>query len=377
MTERTTEKKGDEMDVETHTDDSDDAAADDLGNEHPGLRAAWHPVALSTEVGGDRPHRSVLLGHPWVLARDGDGAVVAVADLCPHRRAPLSAGTVEDGTFRCAYHGWRFDGTGGCVEIPALGPAAALPPRARCGVPAAITERYGIVWLAPEPPRAPLVELPEWASAEFPLVQGGATTWRAGAGQMVDNFLDVAHFPFTHLGTFGVAGDREVGDYELRREGWSLRIVHDHDAVAADGDGGGVDGAVERRAEVFDLRAPFSLVLRLRYERSGDEIAVLFAVAPVEEGVSRLYRWNLRNAGAAARRTPEEHERIDMAVVEEDRSLLERFAGKALPLDVRAEVHTRADRATVALRRLLADFCQAPSTASPPPAAEVSVEVGR
>jgi vanillate O-demethylase monooxygenase subunit len=336
-------------------------------------------VALATEVVPDRPHRSVLLGQPWALTRDDDGEVVAVADVCPHRRAPLSAGTVEAGTFRCAYHGWRFDGSGGCAEIPALGKGATLPSRARCMVPAAVTERYGIVWLAPEPPRAPLVELPEWGSAEFPLVQGGATTWRAGAGQMVDNFLDVAHFPFTHLGTFGVADDRVVADFEVRREGWSLQVVHDHDAVAADPSG----GAVERRTQVFDLRAPFSLVLRLRYERSGDEITVLFAVAPVEEGVSRLYRWNLRNEQAAARRSPGDHEAIDLAVVEEDRTLLERFDIKTLPLDLRAEVHTKADRATVALRRLLADVCRGPNGPSGPSevpvdvAVDVAVEVGR
>lgn len=40
-------------------------------------------------------------------------------DFCPHRLAPLSEGRVEaDGQLLCAYHGWRFDSTGKCTDLP-------------------------------------------------------------------------------------------------------------------------------------------------------------------------------------------------------------------------------------------------------------------
>jgi phenylpropionate dioxygenase-like ring-hydroxylating dioxygenase large terminal subunit len=338
---------------------------DPLDNCHPGLRAAWHPVALSEEVPEDGVRRTVLLGEAWALARI-DGTVAALGDRCPHRGASLGHGTVVHGTVQCPYHGWRFGAGGDCVAIPALGPAAAVPPRARVAAPAAVTERYGIVWLAPEPPHAPIVELPEWASAEFPLVQGGATTWAAGAAQMADNFLDVAHFPFTHLGSFGVADDTVVPDHDVRRDGWSIDVTHSHLAVSADP----ADPRPEQRDQAFHVGAPFTIVLRLHYARSGDDIAVLFAIQPVNAATSRLYRWNLRNAVAAARRTPAEHEALDAKVVDEDRDLLAQFESKALPLDLRAEVHTRADRATIELRRLLTDLCEA---ARPPVPRRVEV----
>ena len=35
---------------------------------------------------------------------------------------PLSEGRIEpsDGNLQCCYHGWRFDGSGSCVAIPAV-----------------------------------------------------------------------------------------------------------------------------------------------------------------------------------------------------------------------------------------------------------------
>jgi vanillate O-demethylase monooxygenase subunit len=331
-----------------------------LDNCHPGLRPAWHPVALSNDCVEGRVQRVVLLGEPWALTRIGGRAVV-IGDSCPHRGARLSGGRVVDGCIECPYHGWRYDAAGTCVEIPAIDPALPRPGRARVATPHGVDERYGIVWVALDPPVAPLVELPEWDDDAFQLVQGGATTWRAGAAQMADNFLDVAHFPFTHLGSFGVADDQLVPEFDVRRAGWTMDVTHAHLAVAADPG----DPEPEMREQSFHLEAPFTIVLRLRYLRSGDEIAVLFAIQPVDESTSVLYRWNLRNAAAAARRPPEEHERLDALVVDEDRSLLELLASKAMPLDPRLEVHTKADRATVELRRILTDLC---STA-------VSVEV--
>lgn len=330
-----------------------------LDNCHPALRRAWHPVALSEEVVEGHPIPVRLLGQSWAVARI-DGQLAAFADRCPHRGAPLSAGAVVDGALQCPYHGWRFAPGGRCVLVPALGPQAGTRGNATVDVPAATAERFGIVWLAPEEPLAPLVDLPEWASPAFGLVQGHHTVWRAGAGQMADNFLDVAHFPFAHLGSFGVADDTTVPSYEVRRDGWELVVTHAHLAVSADP----AVAEPEPREQVFHLAAPFTIVLRLRYTRSGDDLAVLFAIQPMDATTSRLYRWNLRNDLAASRRPAAELAALDALVVEEDRSLLEKFASKALPLDLRAERHTRADRATVELRRLLADFCQADPAAA-------------
>ena len=43
------------------------------------------------------------------------GELVALADVCPHRSAPLSMGFVENNELVCQYHGWRFGESGSCV----------------------------------------------------------------------------------------------------------------------------------------------------------------------------------------------------------------------------------------------------------------------
>jgi len=109
-----------------------------LHNTHPALAHCWHPVARSNEI-SDQPTRVVLLGVPLVLYRSG-GGVVCFEDRCPHRHSPLSLGACEGGVLQCAYHGWRFGRDGRCVEIPALGPDAVVPPTARLTAAAAVTD---------------------------------------------------------------------------------------------------------------------------------------------------------------------------------------------------------------------------------------------
>jgi vanillate O-demethylase monooxygenase subunit len=186
-----------------------------LSNVEPGLKAGWHPVALSAEV-TDAPIQVWLLGEAWVLARLGP-RIVAFEDRCPHRRAPLSAGRVDGDRLRCGYHGWCFDPDGAAVEIPALGPNARLPPRARATPPVGIDERYGMVWLAPEQPAAPIIELPEASDPGFAVGVLQPTRAAVGAGLMIDNFLDFAHFPFVHSGTFGGDSPEFIRDYSAQR----------------------------------------------------------------------------------------------------------------------------------------------------------------
>jgi phenylpropionate dioxygenase-like ring-hydroxylating dioxygenase large terminal subunit len=109
------------------------------------MAPAWTAVAASEEVADD-PHQVWAEGRPWVLVRF-DGDVVAFADRCPHRMAPISAGRRVDATLECGYHGWRFDRTGRAVAIPSLGDDAAIPPRA-CLTILPVREEDGFVYIS-------------------------------------------------------------------------------------------------------------------------------------------------------------------------------------------------------------------------------------
>ena len=82
------------------------------------LRRYWWPVWFSDSV-TDRPVPVRILGEDLILFRDGRGKTALLERACPHRGASLELGRVEADGIRCCYHGWKFDGAGLCVDMPA------------------------------------------------------------------------------------------------------------------------------------------------------------------------------------------------------------------------------------------------------------------
>lgn len=326
-----------------------------LSNTHSALRRCWHPVARSSEV-GPGPHRVVLLGRPFVLFR-GSAGVVCFPDRCPHRWAPLSLGTCEGGTLRCAYHGWRFDGDGRCVEIPALGDGP-VPPAARLEPVAGVAERAGMVFVAPEPPLGPLGRIPESEDPDFVKGELPVMRARASAGLLADNFLDMAHFPFVHRGTFGAEEAAGVERFDVRRDGWSFTATREH-AFANREDPGvaaGLRPLVQLRRLTYRLDAPFHLQLRIDFVATGGTNVIGFFLQPETDDSCRIYTTLWRNDLGGDPAAMEAAIKFEVAVVEEDLRIQEAYDSLALPLDPTLEVHTRADRSTLELRRLLRDL---------------------
>src|SRR6266545_2796788 len=84
------------------------------------FRRFWLPALLPSELPGADcdPVRIRLLGEDLVAFRDTRGQVGLVAANCPHRGASLFFGRNEECGLRCAYHGWKFDVSGRCVDMP-------------------------------------------------------------------------------------------------------------------------------------------------------------------------------------------------------------------------------------------------------------------
>ncbi|WP_219940926.1 aromatic ring-hydroxylating dioxygenase subunit alpha [Iamia sp. SCSIO 61187] len=334
-----------------------------LGNTDPALRAAWHPVLRLADL-GDEPVAVRLLGEAWVVARL-DGEVVVLADRCPHRLAPLSAGSVdrtgETDVLRCGYHGWCFDGGGTCTTIPALGPDARLPPRSAATTPAAVATHLGLVWVAPDAPRTPLPPDPLADDDRAAFLAGDlpTITCRAGAGLLVDNFLDMAHFPYVHAATIGTDEDPVVDPPVVEREGDAAMVVRSSHRFPNREDPEVVAGRrplLQTRHVTYRYTAPFACSLRIDYEEAGGSNVITFFVQPVDDETCTIHTSVARDdidhdpgrlAAAVA---------FEEGVVAEDLALQSAFVELALPLDLTAEVHTRADRVTVELRRILADL---------------------
>nr|WP_232220269.1 Rieske 2Fe-2S domain-containing protein [Legionella tunisiensis] len=78
--------------------------------------------------------------------------MVALQDFCPHRGAPLSAGKLNGEVLQCTYHGWRFNTSGDCIDIPGLAKINCANKR----VPAyPIKIHFGLVFVCLEKMRIP------------------------------------------------------------------------------------------------------------------------------------------------------------------------------------------------------------------------------
>lgn len=84
------------------------------------FRSYWLPIALNEELPEPDcpPIRVTILNEELVAFRDTTGKVGLVAAHCPHRNAPLFFGRNEECGLRCVYHGWKFDRTGQCIDMP-------------------------------------------------------------------------------------------------------------------------------------------------------------------------------------------------------------------------------------------------------------------
>jgi len=134
-----------------------------VGKGTPGgefLRRYWHPVVAAAELTEEIPIKAVqLLDEKLVVYRDTTGAYGLVAEQCPHRRASLAYGRVDDEGIRCPYHGWKFDAEGNCLETPAEPNGSTL--KDSICQPAYPLERLGgllFAYLGPLPAPA----LPHW-----------------------------------------------------------------------------------------------------------------------------------------------------------------------------------------------------------------------
>jgi phenylpropionate dioxygenase-like ring-hydroxylating dioxygenase large terminal subunit len=121
----------------------------------------WYPLAWSRDLQRGRSLAVRFAGEPIVLVRPKVGEVFALEDRCAHRQVPLSRGLVQDAAIRCCYHGWTYDRSGRCIDVPYLG-KEKLPNGVR-SYPC--REAGGLILVFPgDPARAGAVPLPALGS---------------------------------------------------------------------------------------------------------------------------------------------------------------------------------------------------------------------
>ena len=161
------------------------------------LRRYWHVVAGRAEIESRWTKRVRILGEDLVLFRDRSGNFGLIAEACPHRRASLAYGIPDVDGIRCPYHGWKFDGTGRCLEQPNESPESTF--RDKIKTPAyPVEEMGGLLWAYLGPPPAPL--LPRWDGFVVPgtIRTVGKARVNCNWLQIQENSVDPVHTEWLH-----------------------------------------------------------------------------------------------------------------------------------------------------------------------------------
>ena len=174
------------------------------------MQDTWYPLCFAREI-GRQPTRRTVIEKNVVLYRKEDGALVALDDMCPHRFAPLSLGTLRGDDLQCGYHGMTFNGAGKCVRIP----GQDLIPASAAVKSYPVAEHIGLVWIWPgdalRADRAKLYDLAQYHDpAHWTVVLGESLAIDTNYLNLADNLTDPAHVSFVHVSTLGNAASENV-----------------------------------------------------------------------------------------------------------------------------------------------------------------------
>jgi len=164
------------------------------------LRRFWLPALLEEEVHkkDGAPVRLRLLGEDLVAFRDTDGKLGVLDAYCAHRRTHLYFGRNEECGIRCVYHGWKYDVSGRCVDMPSEPAESDFKDKVRTkSYP--VETRGGVVWIYMGPAELE-TELPyfEWARLPGSRCEVTKRVQQCNWVQAVEGGIDSSHISYLH-----------------------------------------------------------------------------------------------------------------------------------------------------------------------------------
>ena len=132
------------------------------------FRRFWIPALLAEELTGPDcpPVRVKLLSERLLAWRDSKGRLSLIDVFCAPRGVSLWFGRNEDEGLRCPYHGWKYDHTGQCTEVPSEPAESGYCQKVKL-TSYPLIERGGVLWTYMGPPEQQ-PPLPEWEFATVP-----------------------------------------------------------------------------------------------------------------------------------------------------------------------------------------------------------------
>ena len=166
------------------------------------FRSYWIPALMSEELPQNEcpPVRVKLLSERLLAFRDTQGRYGLIDEFCAHRGVSLWFGRNEENGLRCPYHGWKYDHTGQCIEVPSEPAQSGFCNKIKLkSYP--LVERGGFLWAYMGPPdKQP--PLPEFEVALVPPEQRFISKrWQeCNWMQAMEGGIDSSHVSWLHRG---------------------------------------------------------------------------------------------------------------------------------------------------------------------------------
>jgi phenylpropionate dioxygenase-like ring-hydroxylating dioxygenase large terminal subunit len=166
------------------------------------FRCYWLPALLASELPENEcpPVRVKLLSERLLAFRDSQGRYGLIDEFCAHRGVSLWFGRNEDNGLRCPYHGWKYDHTGQCIDVPSEPVESGFCRKIKLkSYP--LIERGGILWTymgpaeeQPPPPEWEFTAVP--ANHRYVAKRSQECNWL----QAMEGGIDSSHVSFLHSG---------------------------------------------------------------------------------------------------------------------------------------------------------------------------------
>ncbi len=236
------------------------------------------------------------------------------------------------------------------IVVSLMENGAIVVREAESGRPLPILERYRYLWTSLGRPAVELFALPEAGEPDRRIVECGSVLVQASGLRIVENFLDMAHFPFVHTDILGAEPNTEVFHYttEIRRdvdEVWATNCQFFQPQAAKSAKGG------INTQYMYRVMAPFATLLYKTCPNAPNrwDVICLF-VQPLDDDRCRAHpiMFLLDDESSIA-----DLVHFQQMIFLQDRIILENQRPLLLPLEPRSEIPTRADASSIAYRRWL------------------------
>ena len=209
---------------------------------------------------------------------------------------------------------------------------------------------YDHVWVTLADNPRTLFAIPEAEERERRFVPCGVVRVKCSPLRAVENFLDIAHFPFVHTNVLGAEPHTEVYKYDVAIDETVDEVIATnikfYQPQASKSAEGGIDTEY-----IYRVPAPMVAVLYKTCPPKPEfkDVIALF-VQPIDEQTCDVWPWMALYDDTSSMADLIQFQQL---IFLQDRSILENQLPHKLPLDPGKEIPTKADLTSVAYRRWL------------------------